>query len=54
MITAITIGVAVGQSVGGWAVEAAGAPAAFLAGGLAGVVLAGVLWLRRGTLAPAA
>jgi hypothetical protein len=54
VITAITLGVAVGQSVGGWAVEAAGAPAAFLAGGLAGVVLTGVLWLRRGTLAPAA
>jgi hypothetical protein len=54
VITAITLGVAVGQSVGGWAVEAAGAPAAFLAGGLAGVVLAVVLWMRRGTLAPSA
>jgi MFS family permease len=50
VITAITVGVAVGQSVGGWAVETAGAPAAFLAGGLAGVVLAGVLWVRRATL----
>lgn len=51
VVTAITLGVAGGQSVAGWAVESAGAPAAFLASGLAGVALAGVLWLRRGTLA---
>ena len=51
LITAITLGVAAGQSTAGWAVESAGAPAAFLASGLAGVVLALVLWVRRGTLA---
>jgi hypothetical protein len=34
-------------------VESAGPWAAFLASGLAGVVVAGVLWARRGTLAPA-
>jgi MFS family permease len=53
VVTAITLGVAAGQSVAGWAVETAGAPAAFLASGLAGVVVAAVLWLRRVTLAPA-
>jgi MFS family permease len=53
VITAITLGVAAGQSGAGWAVETAGAPAAFLACGVAGVVLAVVLWLRRDTLAPA-
>ncbi len=54
VITAITLGVAAGQSVAGWSVETAGAPAAFLASGFGGVALAAVLWLRRGTLAPAA
>jgi MFS family permease len=53
VVTAITLGVAAGQSVAGWAVETAGAPAAFLASGSAGAVLAVVLWLRRGTLVPA-
>jgi MFS family permease len=53
VVTAITLGVAAGQSVAGWSVETAGAPAAFLASGSAGVVLAVVLWLRRHTLEPA-
>ena len=52
VVTAITLGVAAGQSVAGWAVESAGTWAAFLASGLAGVVVAGVLWLRRRTLVP--
>ena len=52
VVTAITLGVAAGQSAAGWAVESAGAPAAFLMSGLAGVVLAVVLWVRRGSLAP--
>jgi MFS family permease len=51
VITAATLGIAVGQSVAGVVVEEAGPPAAFLAGGVAGGVLALVLWLRRGTLA---
>ncbi len=34
------------------AMESAGPSAAFLAGGAGGLVLALVLWLRRGTLAP--
>ena len=53
VVTAITLGVAAGQSAAGWAVETAGVPAAFLASGLAGAVLGVVLWLRRHTLAPA-
>lgn len=53
VITAATLGLAAGQSVGGIVVEMAGPPSAFLAGGAAGVVVAGVLWLRRMTLAPA-
>jgi hypothetical protein len=52
VITAITLGVAAGQSTTGWLVEQAGPSAAFLAGGVAGVLLAGILWLRRHTLAP--
>jgi hypothetical protein len=52
VITAITLGVAAGQSVTGWLVERSGPSAAFLAGGLAGVLLALVLWARRNTLAP--
>jgi MFS family permease len=50
VITAATLGLALGQSAAGLAVEAAGPHAGFLAGGLGGVVLAGVLWLRRRTL----
>jgi hypothetical protein len=52
-MTAITLGVAAGQSAAGWAVEASGPPAAFLLSGLAGVAVAGLLWLRRTTLTPA-
>jgi hypothetical protein len=46
------LGVAAGQSTTGWLVERAGPSAAFLAGGVAGVLLAVVLWVRRHTLAP--
>ena len=52
VVTAATLGLAAGQSAAGVVVEAAGPPSAFLAGGLAGVVLAAVLWVRRATLAP--
>ena len=52
VITAATLGIAAGQSSAGIVVEAFGPPAAFVAGGIAGVVLAAVLWLRRATLLP--
>jgi hypothetical protein len=54
VITAATLGLAAGQSVAGVVVDAAGPASAFLAGGLGGVALAAVLWMRRGTLAPSA
>ena len=50
MVTAATLGLAVGQSVAGVMVEVGGPHTAFLAGGLGGVLLAAVLWARRGTL----
>jgi len=50
VITAATLGLAAGQSMAGIVIEAAGPPAAFLAGGIAGVGLAVVLWVRRSTL----
>ncbi|MDN5858184.1 MAG: MFS transporter [Pseudonocardia sp.] len=52
IITAVTLGIAAGSSIAGIAVEQAGPPAAFLAGGLAGAVLAVILWARRATLLP--
>jgi MFS family permease len=54
VVTAATLGLAAGQSFAGFVVEVAGPPAAFLAGGASGVVLAVMLWLRRATLAPSA
>jgi MFS family permease len=52
VVTAITLGVAAGQTVAGWAVESAGVQAAFVASGVAGVAVAGAMWLRRHTLVP--
>ncbi|HVL85997.1 MAG TPA: MFS transporter [Pseudonocardia sp.] len=52
VVTAAVLGVAAGQSLGGVVVEAAGPPAAFVAGGAAGLALAAVVWMRRATLAP--
>jgi MFS family permease len=49
VVTAATLGLAVGQSSAGIAVQTFGPSGAFLAGGVAGVVVAGVLWLRRGS-----
>ena len=54
MITAMTLGLSPGQSTAGWLVEAPGPPAAFLVGGVAGVAVAGLLWLRRGASLPPA
>jgi MFS family permease len=53
VVTAATLGLALGQSMAGVVVEAAGPHAAFVVGGVAGVTLAGVLWARRATLVPA-
>ncbi len=53
VVTAATLGLAAGQSAAGVVVEVVGPPGAFVVGGAAGLVVAAVLWLRRGTLAPA-
>ncbi|WP_020664166.1 MFS transporter [Amycolatopsis benzoatilytica] len=50
VLTAVTLGLAAGQSVSGYLVEHSGTAAAFLAAGVAGVVLAGVVWLLRDTV----
>ncbi|MCE0767261.1 MFS transporter [Pseudonocardia kujensis] len=50
VVTAITVGAAVGQSLAGVVVEAAGASGAFLAGGAAGLLVGAVLWARRRTI----
>lgn len=50
VITAVTLGSAIGQSVSGQLVELSGPPAGFAAAAVAGLALAGVLWLRRGTV----
>ncbi len=52
VVTAATLGLSSGQSAAGVVVEAFGPHAAFLVGGLAGVVVAGGLWARRATLRP--
>ena len=50
VLTAVTLGLAVGQSVSGYVVEHAGPGTAFLAASVAGLVLALVVWLLRGTV----
>jgi len=52
VITAVTLGLAAGQSASGFIVEFAGPPVAFLAAASAGAALAGAVWLRRDTLRP--
>jgi len=52
VVTAVTLGLAAGQSASGFVVELAGPPAGFLAAAAAGVALAAAVWLRRDTLRP--
>lgn len=52
VITAVTLGLAAGQSASGAIVEYVGAPVAFLTAAAAGVGIAGIVWLRRDTLRP--
>ncbi|WP_103383728.1 MFS transporter [Pseudonocardia dioxanivorans] len=54
VVTAATVGIAAGQSGAGVVVEAIGPHAAFLVGGVGGLVVAAVLWLRRGSVESAA
>jgi len=50
VLTAVTLGLAFGQGVSGFLVEHGGPPAAFLAAGVMGVIVAGLVWLLRGSL----
>jgi MFS family permease len=50
VITAVTLGLAAGQSASGAIVEATGPAAAFLASSTCGVLLAALVWIRRSTL----
>ena len=52
VITAVTLGLAGGQALGGALVEAYGPSSAFLAGAAAAVVVAGLVVLLRASLAP--
>ncbi|SEP52911.1 MFS transporter [Amycolatopsis saalfeldensis] len=52
VLTAVTLGLAAGQSVSGYLVEHAGTSAAFLAAGVAGLLLAAVVWTMRDTVRP--
>lgn len=53
VVTSVTLGAAFGQSLSGQLVELSAPPLSFVTAGAIGAVLAGVLWLRRKTLAPA-
>lgn len=50
VITSITLGLAIGQSVSGYLVEHVGIGASYLASTGAGLLIAAVVWLRRGTV----
>lgn len=52
VVTAVTLGLALGQSVSGQLVEHVGIRSAYLVSSAAGLVIAAVLYLRRGTLKP--
>jgi MFS family permease len=53
VLTAVTLGLAVGQSASGYLVEHAGPAASFLAAAGVGVALAAGVWQLRGTIVPA-
>jgi MFS family permease len=50
VITAVTIGLAFGQSVSGYLVEHIGVPASFIAAAIVGLIFAGAVYLLRGTI----
>lgn len=52
IITAVTLGLALGQSAGGWLVEHVGIRSTFLASSAAGLLFAALLWARRETMKP--
>jgi MFS family permease len=54
VLTAVTLGLAVGQSISGFLVEHSGTPAAFVAAGAVGVLVGGLVWLLRASMRPLA
>jgi MFS family permease len=50
VITAVTLGLALGQSASGWLVEHTGIRASFLVASAAGLAVAALVWLLRGTV----
>jgi MFS family permease len=50
IITAVTLGLALGLSASGWLVEHVGIRSSFLASSLAGLLFAALLWARRETV----
>ncbi|GAA1942708.1 MFS transporter [Amycolatopsis minnesotensis] len=50
VLTAVTLGLAFGQSVSGYLVEHSGPSTAFLAAGAAGLLVAALVWLRHRTV----
>jgi MFS family permease len=52
VLTAVTLGLAFGQSVSGYLVEHSGPSASFLAAGVAALVVAALVWLLRATVRP--
>lgn len=51
VVTAVTLGLAAGQSTSGYLVEHVGVWASFLSAGVAGMAIASVVYLRRSTMA---
>ncbi|MCU1684993.1 MAG: transporter [Amycolatopsis sp.] len=54
VVTAVTLGLAIGQAISGFLVEHGGPSVAFLAAGLVGMAVAGLVWLLRDTVRPVA
>ena len=54
VVTSVTLGLAAGHSISGYLVEHVGVPASFLASSGSGLLVALLVWLRRGTVASAA
>lgn len=54
VLTAVTLGLAIGQSISGYLVDHGGPSAAFVAAGVVGAIVAGLIWLLRNTVHPVA
>jgi MFS family permease len=50
VITSVTVGLAIGQGLSGQLIEHFGTRPAFIASGVAGLLIAAAVWLLRGTV----